>query len=220
MNGFSLREAATAVATQIEQIYGVTVSFVWNNTDANRLGFRLPGPHTVGFVVRTYYSDGSEFLTVIPLAKAVIKDPANMGTAMDAFGRAWIAALENEVERLRPFNQPKEATPMPEKTVTMLECPSCHAPLKPPNANREQMPDSGGEQTPAPQKERPTVVLRDTGVYVCPKCDFQMPRTQALLTGVIHCPECGTHLAKPSRKQMPDSGRNQPPRRNEEKRPL
>ena len=174
MGDLSLREAATAVATQIEQLYGVTVSFVWNNTDANRLGFRLPGPHTVGFVVRTYYSDGSEFLTVIPLAKAVIKDPANMGTAMDAFGRAWIAALENEVERLRPFNQPKEPTPMPEKTVTMLECPncghrvlrgaaimqnltqctSCHAPLKPPNANREQKPDSGRERTPRGNEEK------------------------------------------------------------------
>lgn len=150
MTDLSLREAATAVASQIEQFYGVTVSFVWNNTDANRLGFRLPGPHTVGFVCRTFYSDGSEFLTVIPLAKAVIKDPANWPTAMDAFGRAWIAALENEQERLRP----KESEPMPEKTVTMLECPncgervlrgvaivqnltqcpSCHAPLKPPGS--------------------------------------------------------------------------------------
>ena len=174
MTNLSLREAAMAVAAQIEQQYDVHVTFVWNNTDANALGFRLPGPHTVGFVCRTFYSDGSEFLTVIPLAKAVIKDPANMGTAMDAFGRAWIAALENEVERLRPFNQPKEPTPMPEKTVTMLECPncghrvlrgaaimqnltqcpSCHAPLKPPNANREQMPDSGRNQPPRRNEEK------------------------------------------------------------------
>lgn len=231
MTELSLREAATAVATQIEQFYGVTVSFVWNNTDANQLGFRLPGPHTVGFVVRTFYSDGSEFLTVIPLAKAVTKDPANWPAAMDAFGRAWIAALENEAERLRPPGQPKEPEPMPEKTVTMLDCPncgqsllrelaialsvkqcpSCGAPLK--------VPALSSESLPAPKKIAPAATPRDTDVYVCPKCDLEVPRAQALLTGNIRCPECGTHLAKPSREQKPGNGRNQPPRGNEEKRP-
>lgn len=173
MTDLSLREAATAVATQIEQFYGVTVSFVWNNTDANRLGFRLPGPHTVGFVVRTFYSDGSEFLTVIPLAKAVIKDPANMGAAMDAFGRAWIAALENEAERLRP----KETEPMPDKPVTVLECPNC---------------------------------------------GHQVLRGAAIMQNLTQCPNCFAPLKPPStnREQTPGGGRNQPPRRNEEKRPL
>lgn len=170
-----------AVAAQIEQQYDVHVTFVWNNTGANALGFRLPGPHTVGFVCRTFYSDGSEFLTVIPLAKAVIKDPTNWPAAMDAFGRAWIAALENEAERLRPQLQPKEPELMSDKPVT---------------------------------------ALRDTGVYVCPRCGVQVPRTQALLKKTIHCPKCGTHLAKPSREQKPGSGREQQPRGNEEQRPL
>lgn len=170
MTNLSLREAAMAVSAQIEQQYDVHVTFVWNNTDANALGFRLPGPHTVGFVCRTFYSDGSEFLTVIPLAKAVIKDPTNWPAAMDAFGRAWIAALENEAERLRP----QEAEPMSDKSVTVMECPNCghrvlrgvaitqnltqcpncHAPLKPPNANREQKPGSGREQQPRGNEEQ------------------------------------------------------------------
>lgn len=172
MTELSLREAATAVSAQIEQFYDARVTFVWNNTDANKLGFCLPGPHTVGFVCRTYFSDGGEFLTVIPLAKATIKDPANMGAAMDAFGRAWIAALENEQERLRP--QQMEPEPMPDKTTAVLECPNCghqvlrgvaimqnltqcpncHAPLKPPSANREQKPDSGRSQPPRRNEEK------------------------------------------------------------------
>lgn len=176
MTDLSLREAATAVATQIEQFYGVTVTFVWNNTDANALGFRLPGPHTVGFVIRTFYSDGSEFLTVIPLAKAAIKDPTNMASVMDAFGRAYIAALENEADRLRPETEkppvpsaPVERMPliMPEQ-ATMYECPkcggrvlrelvqllhvsqcpSCGAVLNQPTPDREQKPGDGRNQPP------------------------------------------------------------------------
>lgn len=182
MTELSLREAATAVAAQIEQFYGVTVTFVWNSTDANALGFRLPGPHTVGFVIRTFYSDGSEFLTVIPLAKAAIKDPANTASVMDAFGWAYIAALENEADRLRPETEkppvpsvPVERMPliMPEH-ATMYECPncggrilrelvqllhvsqcpSCGAVLNPPAPNREQKPGNGREQTPRGNEEK------------------------------------------------------------------
>lgn len=185
MTNLSLRDAAMAVSAQIEQFYDVRVTFVWNNTDANALGFRLPGPHTVGFVCRTFYGDGSEFLTVIPLTKAVIKDPANWPAAMDAFGRAWITALENEAERLRPETE------------------------KPP------VPD-------APVGGIPFIMPEQATMYECPSCGGRVLRELVQLLHVNQCPSCGAVLTPPAppRQQKPGNGRNQPPRRNEEKRPL
>jgi hypothetical protein len=102
MSVLSLREAAVAVAQQIEQTYDVACTLVWNNADADKLGFRLPGAHTVGFVCRTYFSDGSEFVTLVPLAKAAVKQPVLWPQLLEVAGRVWIAALQNEMERLRP----------------------------------------------------------------------------------------------------------------------
>lgn len=96
---FSLREAAVAVATQIEQAYDVGCTLVWNNADANKLGFRL-GAHTVGFLLRTYYSDGSDFVTLVPLAKAALKTPSTWPILLESAGKVWIAALQNEQERM------------------------------------------------------------------------------------------------------------------------
>ena len=170
MTELSLREAVTAVATQIEQTYEVRCTVIWNNSDANRLGFRLPGAHTVGFVLRTYYSDGDEFLTVIPLAKARIKDPAAWQSLLATVGKAWNAALQNEQERLRPEDV---------------------EPMKP-----------------------------GVKIITCPGCQGKILTALVEVSGMKACPDCGTLLpTAPSRAQKPGDGRNQEPRRNEEKRP-
>ena len=117
----TLRSAATAVAQQIEQtIAEVQCSLVWNNSEADRLGFKLPGPHTVGFLLRTFYSDGDEFRQLIPLAKDVVKDPTLWPQCLLTVTKYWLAALQNEQERLRPLDQPK-AAPQWE----MVTCAAC-----------------------------------------------------------------------------------------------
>lgn len=125
MTDLSLRNAATTVAKQIEQtIPQVHCSLVWNNTDANRLGFRLPGPHTVGFLLRTYYSDGDEVKQLIPLSKDVIKRPSNWPQCLLTVTKCWLAALENEQERLRPSSKPAAPPQWP-----MVTCVACNGRL-------------------------------------------------------------------------------------------
>lgn len=118
-----LRNAATTVAKMIEQTLassGVQCSIIWKNSEAQRLGFKLPGPHTVGFLLRFFYSNGDEFSQLIPLAKDVIKRPSNWPGCLTTVTKYWLAALQNEQERLRPgSSQPSQAA------WPMIACVAC-----------------------------------------------------------------------------------------------